>query len=246
MTQAEYSPYKTGQQRTEPPKPKESSKPKKKQSKASSANLVPAYCFWVVLFLASIGLNVYNVYNRFAPEALERFVASGVYEFLFALPAFGLAAFLFWVGALVASGFIVRIMYRNKLWGNPVWWILLFSSVFCLTVGLSRILASLPFLLALAIVGIIQYLEIIFWNARRKTTVLWIVVALAYLVEIWMQYEMLPFHHDYATAWGLARDMTGMSFNWEGFKPVQALLALVGIFGIEAGERMIKLVRDHA
>lgn len=244
QTTSDYSPYSnSNRSKKEAPKPKT---PKKSQKSASSANLIPAYFFWVILFLTSIGINVYNVYNRFAPQTMERFLASGIYDFIFGLPVFGFVAFLVWVGALAAVFFTLRTMHRYKLWGNPVWWIILFCSAFVLVVGLSELLLSIPFLVALSIVGLLQYLEIIFWNAKRKTTILWIVVITAYLIEAWMQYDMLPFHHDYTTALGLVKDMMGMSFRWEGFKPLQGILALVGIFGIEAGDRMIKLVKKCA
>ena len=249
MTQTNYSPYSNpqgGRNRSDSTQTPQPNPKKKKKSNSQAANLFPAYCFWVILFLASIGINVFNVYNRFAPQALERFIASGIYEFIFSLPVFDFVAFLFRLGALIATLAIVRIMHQNKLWSNPVWWILLFNSVFALTVGLVEMLTAIPFVVALAIVGIIQYLEILFWNAKRKTTVLWIVVVIAYLIEIWMQYDMLPFHHDYSTAWGLVKGMAGMSFNWDGFRPVQGLLALIGIFGIEAGDRMIKLVKKSS
>ena len=246
MTQPNYNVH--GQQRSykvygQQPTPKKQNKP---QRADNTANLIPAYFFWAVLLLASIGLNIYNVYNRFAPQAVERFLASGIYDFIFSLPVFGLVAFLVRLGALVATIYVVRVMHRSKLWANPVWWMILFLSVFVLTVGLSELLVSIPFVVALSVVAIIQYLEIIFWNAKKKSTVLWIVVAIAYLIEAWMQYDMLPFHHDYATAWDLVNAMSGMSFNWDGFRPVQGLLAMVGLFGIEAGDRMLRLVRQHA
>ena len=68
----------------------------------------------------------------------------------------------------------------------------------------------------------------------------------AYGVEIWLQYEMMPFHTDYATSLGLVMAMGSLGdFNWAGFQPIQCLFAAIGVFGIEMAERILKITEKY-
>ncbi|MEO0867562.1 MAG: hypothetical protein AAFY17_03750 [Cyanobacteria bacterium J06642_11] len=209
-------------------------------------NGLPGRVFAFTLFTSSICLNVYNVYRHFAPASFERFIASGIFQFLEELPAFGFIGFLFRLGSAAAAFFIFKQMRKHKLGLNPVWWMMFATSIYFTLVGLANVLLTLPFLLAMALVGGLQYFEIIFWNARRKSVFLWLVVLAAYTIEVWLQYDMLPFHADYDSALGLVTAMTGLSFNWQGFMPIQCIFAAIGIFGIEAGERLLGIVDNYA
>ena len=227
------------------PSGQESAKHKKRKSKHVSPNLLPAYFFWAVLLLTSLGLNIYNVYSRFAPESRERFAASGIFEYLFSLPLFGLVAFVFWCASAYATYVVVSEMLKGKHWTNPVYWLLTGIGALCVLTGLEGLLINFPVVLAASAVGMMQYLEILFWNANKRSKVFWAVICITYVVEIGLQYEMLPFHHDYPSTVAFVQGLMSMDFDWTGFRIFQLFLAVIGVFGVEAGDRMIKLVKSH-
>ena len=217
----------------------------KTSKRKHSANKLPGRILVWVLFISSIVLNIFNVYQRFAPAVSERFIATGILNFLFKLPIFNFLGFSFRVGAVVFAIYLVHLMRKYGYGMNPVWWLMFSSSVYLALAGIATTLTTLPFLLALVLVGGLQYLEIIFWNAPRRSVFLWLLVVGAYIAEIWMQYDMLPFHRDYASAWELVKAFSGFGFNWDGFQPVQMIVAAVGILGIEAGEKLLKIIERH-
>ncbi|MEM8610461.1 MAG: hypothetical protein AAGF93_00470 [Cyanobacteria bacterium P01_H01_bin.105] len=188
-----------------------------------------------------------NVYNHFAPEATSRFVATGILNFIAALPVFSFLAFVFRLGAGILAFMTFMTMRDKKILVNPIWLILLFTCVYAAVVGITEVILTFPIILAAYIVAALQYAEIIFWNARRRTTWLWLLVIAAYSMEVWLQYQMMPFHVDYQTSLGfLAGLMSLGEFNWMGFEPLQCFFALIGIFGIEISERLLKIVEKYA
>lgn len=205
--------------------------------------MVPAYFFAAAIFFFSVMLNTYNVFQQFAPETYARFNASGFLEDFAAMPMFGPLAFAFRLLAGWALYKLLAHMNRSrKLITNPVWMVMTFLSAYCLFVGLLNLINTIPLVFALIIVAGLQYVEIIFWNARRKSIYLWCFVAAAYGIEMWLQYEMAPFHVDHATFLGLVQGMFSFDFNWLGFQPMQAMLAVIALFGVEFGEKFTGVV----
>ena len=200
----------------------------------------------MVLGLWSIAINMHNLYYYFAPEASARFVATGILNFIAALPVFNLIAFVFRVGMAALAFLLFRIMRQKRLFMNPIWLIIWSSCLYGAIVGIVQVIMTFPLLLSMYLVAALQYAEIIFWNARKPSIQLWMLVLGAYGVEIWLQYEMMPFHTDYATSLGLVMAMGSLGdFNWAGFQPIQCLFAAIGVFGIEMAERILKITEKY-
>ncbi|MFG6101134.1 hypothetical protein U2F10_02700 [Leptothoe sp. EHU-05/26/07-4] len=200
----------------------------------------------MVLGLWSIAINMHNLYYYFAPEASARFVATGILNFIASLPVFNLLAFVFRIGMAALAFLLFRIMRQKRLFMNPIWLIIWSSCLYGAIVGIVQVIMTFPLLLSMYLVAALQYAEIIFWNARKPSIQLWMLVLGAYGVEIWLQYEMMPFHTDYATSLGLIMAMGSLgNFNWAGFQPIQCLFAAIGVFGIEMAERILKITEKY-
>lgn len=209
-------------------------------------NGLPGQIFAIALGLWSLAINLHNVYAKFAPEATSRFIASGIMNFIGNLPLIGFLSFCFRVGMAVLAYMLFQAMRKHKLWKNPVWLLLWITSLYATIVGLGNVILTFPLLMAAFVVGFLQYLEIIFWNARKPGIHLWFLVIGAYSIEIWLQYELMPFHTDYATFLGLLQGIFSLNaFNWAGFEPIQLLFAAIGIFGIELSERVAGIVEKY-
>lgn len=233
------SPYRQNDQ------PKKKSTSKRSSGKSSNYILTDIFCgLW---FMGSVGLNLVNAFFKIAPEGEKRVVASSIVKFLDDLPVMPLIEFA-WVVACFYLAFRVFVeMRRRKLFIHPVWWIGFGSLLFCGTVGLKGSILQYPLLMSAFFVGIIQHLEIIFWDVPRKSYVLYAIMGVAYLAEIWWQYEMLPFHQDYESFLQLILAFLNMELNWLGFQPIQMLWALgVGVFGIEGAHMARKAIRRYA
>lgn len=173
-------------------------------------------------------------------------MASGILGFIGDLPLIGFLSFCFRIGAFVLAYFLFQAMRKHKLWKNPVWLLIWLTSLYAGIVGLANVILTFPLLMAAFVVGFLQYLEIIFWNARKPGIHLWFLVIGAYSIEIWLQYELMPFHTDYETFLGLVQAMFSLgNFNWQGFEPIQLLFAGIGIFGIELSERIAGIVEKY-
>ena len=227
----------------------------KRFASSMTTNEILSAFFAFILFVTSMGLNVFNVYDSFAPATSARFVAVGLLDFIFMMPGFSFLAIVFRV--LIASLLVFTVLAKKKdrFNLNPAWWIYLFIMGYCLFVGLSTVITTIPFLIALAIVGGLQWTEIIFWSARDKDgdwsisaphPMLWLVVVIAYTIEATLQYAALPVHPDYQTLWGLVVAMgTNFNFDWGAFSLIQIVIAVIGLLGIEIGAVMIQLIQKH-
>ncbi|MEM9008565.1 MAG: hypothetical protein AAGE59_34275 [Cyanobacteria bacterium P01_F01_bin.86] len=229
----------------------ESSVRQSRQSSKTSydpiVNGLPGKTFALILGLWSVAININNVYSHFAPEATARFIATGILDFIASLPVFSLLAFLFRLGMGIAAYLLFGIMRDKKLMTNAIWLIIWCTCLYAAVVGLGQVILTFPLLLAAYSVAALQYMEIIFWNAKKPAAHLWALVIAAYAIEIWLQYDMMPFHSDYQTSLGLIRGLTSLGeFNWSGFQPIQCLFAAIGIFGIELSERILKIVERYA
>ena len=239
----------TSRRSSQPPEgqPRSSSQRSSSNSYDPVVNGLPGKTFALVLGLWSIAINITNVYNHFAPEASARFIATGILNFIGALPVFSLLAFLFRVGMALIAFLLFRTMRQKKLMTNYIWLILWFTCLYGALVGLGQVILTFPLILAGYLVVALQYAEIIFWNAKNPGAHLWVLVAVAYGAEFWLQYNMMPFHSDYATSMGLISGLMGLGeFNWAGFQPIQCFFAAIGIFGIEISERILKIVERYA
>ena len=159
------------------------STPQKTTTKSSYdpvINGLPGKVFALILGLWSLAINVNNVYNHFAPEASARFIATGILNFIGSLPAFSLLAFLFRVGMGIMAFLLFRTMREKKLMTNAIWLIMWSSCLYGAVVGLGQVILTFPLLLAAYAVAALQYMEIIFWNAKRPGAHLWALVITAY------------------------------------------------------------------
>ena len=211
----------------------------------SNHNAILGTFFALGLFAVSLGINVFNVYNSFAPATNARFIASGVIDFILMLPGFSLLAIGFRIAA--AALLIMALLQRN--YGalvNPVWWVYLFILGYGLFTGLANVITTIPFIVALLIVALLQFIEVIFWGVSVRHPMLWFSAGVAYLVEVTLQYAMLPVHSDYDNFFSLVLAMGTAGFNWSGFDLVQGVVALVGLFGIEMGARLLQVIREYA
>ena len=236
----------------EPRRPAPKSNNRRTPTKSASpahnpiVNGLPGQIFAIVLGLWSLAINLHNVYSKFAPEATSRFIASGILNFTAGLPLIGFLSFCFRIGAFVLAYLLFQSMRKHKLWKNPVWLLIWITCLYSGVVGLGKVILTFPLLMAAFVVGFLQYLEIIFWNARKPGLHLWFLVVGAYSIEVWLQYELMPFHTDYDTFLGLVQAMFSLGdFNWQGFEPIQLLFAAIGIFGIELSERIAGIVEKY-
>ena len=226
-------------------------KPKNKKNRSSStgtsSNHLLTDVFCALWFAGSLGLNTVNGFMRIAPEGEKRIVASSVVGFLDSLPVMPLIEFGWLAGCFIFAFQVFKVMRKKRLFTHPVWWLGFASLVFCGTVGFKGTILQYPVLMSAFFVGMIQHFEIIFWDVKRKSYVLWAIMGVAYLAEIWWQYEMFPFHSDYDSFLQLIMAFLNMELDWLGFQPIQMFWALVvGVFGIEGAHMVRKAVRRYA
>lgn len=215
---------------------------------SSSMNAILVWFFAMGLFVASLGINVFNVFQTFAPATNARFIASGVIDFILLLPGFTLLAVLFRiaVGALLVVSLQQKTHRRWQEWiTSPVWLIYLFILGYCLFTGLSNVVMTIPFLVALMIVALLQFVEILFWTVPNRHPVLWVATAVAYAIESGLQYHMLPFHPSYDTALGLLAAMGSPSFDWAALDMVQVVIAVIALLGVELGGSLVRIVHRY-
>lgn len=216
-------------------------------AKGMTHNEILGLFFAMGLFVLSLSINIFNVYQAFGPATSERFLASGIIDFVLTLPGFTLLA----VGWRIAIAAVVILsLYKVKRVKtaivNPVWVMYLFILGYCLFVGLSGTVTTIPFIIAAILVGLLQFVEVLFWTVDERHPVLWAATGIAYIVELSLQYQMLPVHSGYDSLWGLMAAMGSVGFDWSGFNLVQSVIALCGLLGIELGARLYFVIKEHA
>ncbi|NEQ54575.1 MAG: hypothetical protein F6K11_31330 [Leptolyngbya sp. SIO3F4] len=212
--------------------------------KTISGNRALGKIFAGCLFMGSLILNVWNIYQRVHPATEERFLATGILQFLGDLAGFSVLAFVFRL--LFCGACILLVRESRKVRSKKViYYVLSFVCGYCAWVGLANSFLTLPFLMAVILVAALQWLEILAWDLKERSVFLWMLIGLAYAFEIWLQYDMMPFHSDYANTFELIKGFVSPSFNWEGFLPIQVLLAVLGVLGIELGDRINKIIDNH-
>ena len=220
-----------------------SSKPENSSNKRrSSAAMLPASFIVFGLAISSVVLNVYNIWQHFTHAATQRFLATGLITALKIMFIWPFLKFGFFVATAAAAIFMFRFIRRTRQNRNPVLWGMFGMAVFCAVIGLENTILQFPVILAAFIVITIQYIEIIFWNTRRKSVYLWLLMLIPYGFEFGLQYQMVPIHWHYDTVVSFIEGVFSGQLDWRAFKPVHTLLMLVSVLGIELGERFFNLV----
>ena len=189
---------------------KNSNKKKVKNANPSKlVTLLPAQVIVLALAVTSLLLNVYNIWSHFTFAATERFLATGLITALKIMFIWPFLKFGFWVATAIAGIWLFTFIFKQRQARNPVLWGLFSLTVACNFMGLENTILQFPVLLAGIIVIAIQYVEIIFWNTRRRSVYLWLLMLIPYGFEFGLQYEMMPVHMHYDTFLGFIQAVFG-------------------------------------